>query len=48
MVGNPAKQMGWMSEFGEKLKFDSEGTATCEATGDQYELDNNQVRKLTK
>ncbi|REG91474.1 acyltransferase [Algoriphagus antarcticus] len=48
MVGNPARQMGWMSEFGEKLKFDTEGKALCEATGDQYELINNQVSKLTK
>jgi UDP-2-acetamido-3-amino-2,3-dideoxy-glucuronate N-acetyltransferase len=48
MVGNPARQMGWMSEFGEKLEFDAGGKAACEATGDQYELDNNQVRKLTK
>lgn len=48
MVGNPARQMGWMSEFGEKLKFGSEGKAICEATGTIYELKNNQVRKLTK
>ena len=48
MVGNPARQMGWMSENGEKLTFDSEGKATCEATGDQYELKNNQVKKLTE
>ena len=48
MVGNPARQMGWMSEYGENLRFDSEGKATCEATGDQYELKNNQVKKLTE
>lgn len=48
MVGNPARQMGWMSEYGEKLTFDSEGKALCKATGDQYELKNDQVRKLTK
>lgn len=48
MVGNPARQMGWMSEYGEKLKFESDGKATCEATGDVYELKNDQVRKLTK
>jgi UDP-2-acetamido-3-amino-2,3-dideoxy-glucuronate N-acetyltransferase len=48
MVGNPARQTGWMSEFGEKLKFDKEGKAICEATGNTYELKNNQVRKLTE
>jgi UDP-2-acetamido-3-amino-2,3-dideoxy-glucuronate N-acetyltransferase len=48
MVGNPARQMGWMSEYGEKLTFDSKGKATCEATGDQYELNNNQVKKSTE
>ncbi len=48
MVGNPARQIGWMSEHGEKLKFDAFGKATCEATGEQYELKNNEVRKLTK
>ena len=48
MVGVPAKQVGWMSEYGEKLKFDSEGKAYCLATGELYELKNDQVRKLTK
>ena len=48
MVGNPARQMGWMSEFGEKLKFDKEGKAVCEATGATYQLKNDQVRKLTE
>ena len=48
IMGNPARQMGWMSEFGEKLKFNTEGKALCEATGDQYELNNNQVSKITK
>lgn len=48
MMGNPARQMGWMSEFGEKLEFDTEGKALCKATGDRYELSNNQVSRLTK
>lgn len=46
MVGNPAKQIGWMSEFGNKLYFDSKGLALCEETGDQYTLENNIVKKL--
>ena len=48
MVGNPARQKGWISEFGEKLKFEKEGIASCKATGDQYKLSNNQVIKLNK
>jgi len=46
MVGNPAKQVGWMSEFGNKLHFDSNGLALCEETGDQYKLENNLVKKI--
>lgn len=46
MVGNPARQLGWMSEFGNRLKFDGQGFATCEETGDRYELVNNVVTKL--
>jgi len=46
MVGNPARQTGWMSEFGHKLKFDAEGQATCPESGERYELTNGTVRKL--
>lgn len=46
MVGNPAKQMGWMSEFGSKLIFNEQGEAECKDSGDQYLLQNNQVIKL--
>lgn len=46
MVGNPAKQLGWMSEFGSRLHFDANGLASCEETGDQYKLENNTVTKL--
>lgn len=46
MVGNPAKQLGWMSEFGNRLKFDEQGFALCEETGDRYKLENNVVTKL--
>lgn len=47
LVGNPARQIGWMSEQGEKLKFDNEGTATCSLSGDQYVLNNNTVKKVS-
>jgi UDP-2-acetamido-3-amino-2,3-dideoxy-glucuronate N-acetyltransferase len=46
VVGNPAKQTGWMSEFGHKLKFDAEGIAVCPESGDKYQLTNNSVKKL--
>ena len=43
MVGNPAKQIGWMSEFGERLEFNSEGEAKCNHSSKIYQLINNQV-----
>lgn len=46
VVGNPAKQIGWMSEFGQKLEFDENGLATCAETGDQYELNEGKVKKI--
>ncbi|MES2330137.1 MAG: DapH/DapD/GlmU-related protein [Bacteroidota bacterium] len=46
VVGNPAKQIGWMSEFGHRLEFNSEGVATCIESGDQYRLENKAVNKL--
>ena len=46
LVGNPAKQIGWMSEFGEKLIFNSEGFATCIESGDKYQIENNRVKKV--
>lgn len=44
MVGNPGKQIGWMSKFGHRLHFDSNGNATCSESGENYKLENNQVR----
>jgi len=46
VYGNPARQRGWVSEYGHKLTFDSEGKATCPESGEKYELSNNQVRKI--
>ncbi|HMN32054.1 MAG: N-acetyltransferase [Chitinophagaceae bacterium] len=45
LVGNPAKQIGWMSEYGHRLTFDKEGIAKCEESGDMYILENGTVRK---
>lgn len=47
VVGNPAKQIGWVSEYGHRLEFDSNGTAKCPETGDQYKLNNNSVSKIS-
>ncbi|MBI1184876.1 N-acetyltransferase [bacterium] len=38
VVGNPARQIGWMSEMGYKLQFDEDGVAVCEGDGSQYFL----------
>jgi UDP-2-acetamido-3-amino-2,3-dideoxy-glucuronate N-acetyltransferase len=46
VVGNPARQTGWMSEYGHKLKFNESGEAACAETGEQYRLENGRVRKL--
>ena len=46
VVGNPARQIGWVSEFGHRLQFDENGLATCQESGQQYVLENNSVRKI--
>ena len=46
LVGNPARQLGWMSEFGHRLQFDAEGKATCPESGQVYELNNNVVKRI--
>ena len=46
VVGNPAKQIGWVSENGHKLKFDSENKAICAETGQVYLLENAEVRRI--
>ena len=45
VVGNPAKQIGWMSEFGHRLHFDEYNIAFCEESGEQYELKENKVNR---
>jgi len=46
MVGNPSRNIGWMSEFGERLDFNSTGIAICDNTGLKYKLINNLVHKI--
>lgn len=48
MVGNPARQLGWMSEYGHRLVFDNYGIAVCPESNEKYELKENQVQKLNK
>lgn len=46
VLGNPAKQAGWMSEFGHRLWFDEKGMALCPESGEKYMLKNDKVTKL--
>jgi UDP-2-acetamido-3-amino-2,3-dideoxy-glucuronate N-acetyltransferase len=46
VIGNPAKQAGWMSEYGHKLNFDKNGEAVCPESGEKYSLKNGIVTKL--
>ena len=46
-VGNPARQRGWMSEFGHQLSFDETGRATCPESGEGYQLKDGVVSKLS-
>ena len=46
VVGNPSKQIGWVSEFGHRLTFNEEGVARCSESNEVYQLKNNNVHKL--
>jgi UDP-2-acetamido-3-amino-2,3-dideoxy-glucuronate N-acetyltransferase len=46
-IGNPARQAGWMSEYGHRLHFDESGSATCPESGAAYELKNGIVKKIS-
>jgi UDP-2-acetamido-3-amino-2,3-dideoxy-glucuronate N-acetyltransferase len=47
VVGNPARQLGWVGEYGHRLKFDASGMAACTESGQQYLLENNQVKRIS-
>jgi len=47
VVGNPAKQIGWVGEYGHRLSFNEQGIATCEESHQTYQLENNQVTRLS-
>lgn len=46
LVGNPAKQMGWVSEYGHRLSFDENGIAKCPETNQKYELKDKLVKRI--
>lgn len=46
VIGNPAKQSGWVSEYGHRLEFSADGKASCKESGQQYQLEKNAVRKI--
>jgi UDP-2-acetamido-3-amino-2,3-dideoxy-glucuronate N-acetyltransferase len=46
VVGNPSKQIGWISEFGHRLNFNEDGIAECLESKEKYQLKNNRVIKL--
>lgn len=47
VYGNPARQNGWISEYGHKLEFNDEGIAVCHESGEKYALTNNEVKKIS-
>lgn len=46
IVGNPGRQTGWMSEYGQKLIFDANNKATCSESGEMYQLQDKTVSKI--
>lgn len=47
-VGNPAKQIGWMSEYGHQLSFDKDGIAVCKESKEKYKIENGKVNKMSR
>lgn len=47
VIGNPARQTGWMSEYGHKLLFDSKSIAVCPESGEKYKLEKGTVIKIS-
>ena len=47
VVGNPSKQIGWISEFGHRLEFDENGFAICLESKEKYRLKDNKVEKIS-
>lgn len=47
IVGNPAKQIGWVSEFGHRLVFDTKGLAECPESQEKYQLEQGRVKRIS-
>jgi UDP-2-acetamido-3-amino-2,3-dideoxy-glucuronate N-acetyltransferase len=45
VVGNPSRQIGWMSEYGHRLDFNQDGLALCPESGEEYRLNDDKVTK---
>lgn len=48
VIGNPARQVGWISEYGHRLKFNNEGIALCPENGEKYVLKDGEVKKVSR
>ena len=46
VVGNPSKQVGWISEYGHRLTFDENNEAICLESKEKYRLENNTITRL--
>lgn len=47
VVGNPAHQIGWVSEYGHRLDFNESNKAVCSETGQEYLLENQEVKRIS-
>lgn len=47
VVGNPSRQIGWVSEYGHRLHFDEAGIAVCPETGQQYRYDGGRIKRIS-
>ena len=47
VVGNPARQIGWISEYGHRLQFDGDGIAICPESGQKYQFSENAVKRIS-
>ena len=47
LAGNPARQIGWVSEYGHRLHFDASGKAICTESGQLYSLEGNTVSRVS-
>jgi len=46
LVGNPARQIGWMSEYGHRLNFGENGLAVCPESKQEYSIEKNEVKRI--